>query len=665
MIAFDKKFDYKYPDGLNLNPNSDLHKKLLKALVDRIKRGYATTQNSREMWRKLDHLQTAYVPTDNYTVLDLDRDPKAPLNVVIPVSRANLDTIVAYCAGVFFGDPTGMYPLTAHSSKEAMVRAAKMDRLLHMQSQWFRHKKNHYTSIRDTHLYGLSVKMPVWAKHKRRDSAMAEVTDVLYQMLKGKVKANIGDTIRYFDDIVYHEGSELRNIDVYSLILDPNATLNDYEKAEFLGYWRRDNAMNLLRDEADPENRIFNAKYVHELTKSKSGQSQTQWTKESGRFDRISHTEDQEVPGHPGQETTSEVDIAYLFWNLIPREWKLSEEARPQMWAFAVAGDEVIIQAYPLDYDHGKIPMVMDGPQTCGYELLPISSLSATYGLHQFIDWKVRMHYWNASRVNNSMFVIDGSAVNADDFKRGGPRQIIRLLRPLYGDADIKRFIQQLQVQDHTNDYPAHVQALMQFNDYCLGTHAITQGDMSSMPERPTQWGLQAAQQAALSRLTKDCQLITEQSYYTLVEILCHNNVQFLENEVIVQIIGSQYEDRLREEYGLPPGYNDLTVEPWDLDMGSFEIQTINRMQKETDLTVMNQMMERMLSIPEVAYEAFGGMDVQRFFLNYMRRLGFENVHEFRKAGGQLPPMQAQVMPDEQVMAMEQSGQMIPAVAMP
>ena len=44
--------------------------------------------------------------------------------------------MVAYAAGVFFGDPTGMYPLTARSSKEAIVRAAKMDRLLNAQAQW-------------------------------------------------------------------------------------------------------------------------------------------------------------------------------------------------------------------------------------------------------------------------------------------------------------------------------------------------------------------------------------------------------------------------------------------------------------------------------------------------------------------------------------------------
>jgi hypothetical protein len=662
-MIFEKKHDYEYPKGINLDPNSETHKNLLQALNDRIRRGYRTGQTMRDSWRKLDHLQTAYVPPDAHTSLDMQRDPKAPVRVVVPVSRASLDTMVAYAAGVFFGDPTGMYPLTARSSKEAIVRAAKMDRLLNAQAQWFQHKLSHFTSLRDTFLYGVSAKAPVWRKHIRKEPVPTEVTDVLFTLIREEMpELKIGDVIRVLEERVYHEGSYIENIDVYSLILDPHAGLNRYQESEFIGYWKRSNAMLLLRDEADDEMRLFNCKYVYDLTKSDNARSTTaNWLQESGRHEMTDAGSSDMVPGSQESQTTNEVDIAYLFWRMIPSEWGIGDTDHPELWAFAVAGEQVIIQAYPLDYDHGMIPMVMDGPQTCGYDMLPVSSLAATYGLHQFIDWKVRMHYWNASRVHNSMFVIDGSMINSEDFRKGGPRQIIRLQRPLYGDGNIDKFIKQLQFHDMTNDYPNHVQALMQFSDYCVGTHAITQGDMSGMPERPTQWGLQAAQQAALSRLAKDCQVITEQSYYTLIRQMCHNNVQFLDNDMIVQILGSRYENQLREEIGLPPGVDDMVVSPWDLDMSSFEIEPLNRMQKETDMQAMSQMVDRMLSIPEVAMDAFGNMDVGRMFLSIIRKMGFENVHEFRKEGGQMPGMEAQILPDEQVMAMQQAGDIIPA----
>lgn len=116
-------------------------------------------------------------------------------------------------------------------------------------------------------------------------------------------------------------------------------------------------------------------------------------------------------------------------------------------------------------------------------------------------------------------------------------------------------------------------------------------------------------------------------------------------------------------ELGVPAGINDITVGPWDLDMGAFEIMPVSRLQKETDMSIMSQMMDRMLSIPEVALEAFGGMDVSRMFLAMIRKMGFANVHEFRREGGALPPVNPMVLPDEQVMAMEQAGNVMPAEA--
>lgn len=660
---FDEHHDYEYPDGVNLHPNSDTHKKLLSALNDRIKRGYNTMQSFREQCRKLDHLQTAYVPESTSSVLDLARDSKAPVSVVIPASRANLDIMTAYAGGVMMGDPTGMYNLAARGDKERMVRAAKMDRLLNMQALWFQHKLSHFTALRDTFLYGLSCRAPVWTKHKRREAMIEEVTEVLYELLKGEVDVDMGDLVRFLEERVYHEGNRIENIDVYAMIIDPYATLNKYQEAEFIGYWTRTHSMGLMRREPDPEERLFNCKYVRKLVESKSGTSTTQWLKESGRNDKIGDTGDT-VPGHEAQETTTEVDVAYLYWHLIPREWGLGDSNEPELYAFAVAADEVIIQCHSLDYDHGMLPLVMDGPQTCGYELTPVSSLAAAYGMHQFMDWKVRVHYWNASAVQNNMFVIDGSAVNADDFKRGGPGKLIRLLRPLFGTDTIDKFIKQLPVTDVTNDYMQHIQGMMDFNNHVLGTQDITAGDMSGMPERPTQWGLQNAQQNAFSRLQKDCEMITEQAWYTLIRQQAHNNVQFLEHEVIVDILGSRFEQQLRDEMGLPPSAHDITIDPWDLDMGSFEIQAMNRREEEANMQVISQTIERIFSVPEIAMDVFGGLDVQRMFLQFLRKNGFKNVHEFRKEGGELPPMQGQVMPDEQIMAEEQAGNLVPAGAM-
>ena len=67
----------------------------------------------------------------------------------------------------------------------------------------------------------------------------------------------------------------------------------------------------------------------------------------------------------------------------------------------------------------------------------------------------------------------------------------------------------------------------------------------------------------------------------------------------------------------------------------------------------MSTVIERMLSVPDIAMEVFATLDAPGMFLHAARNMGFENVHDFIKEGGNL---QAQVVPDEQAQAMAQAG---------
>ena len=77
---------------------------------------------------------------------------------------------------------------------------------------------------------------------------------------------------------------------------------------------------------------------------------------------------------------------------------------------------------------------------------------------------------------------------------------------------------------------------------------------------------------------------------------------------------------------------------------------------------VMQGLMERFLAIPEIAFEAFGGVDVSRMFMAMVRKMGFPNIYEYRRVtGNQMPAVNARVIPDEQVAAGQQAGNLVPA----
>lgn len=662
-MKIEKKYTYEYPNDLDLNPDSELHKKLLEAVQDRVRRGYNVGSDMRKIWRKLDHLQTAYVPTTSDSIFELSKNPKAPVDVVIPMSRACLDSFVSYMGGVFLTDPTGIYGLKSNGSKESLLRTAKMDRLMNTQAVWFQHTLKHFVGFRDAFLYGISAKVPVWTKHKRRESVVEQVSELLYELIRQEIPGiKPGDLIRYLEERVYHEGSAIHNVDPYALILDPNMSLNEYQDSEFLGYFRRTNAMNLLQQESDPEEKLFNCKYARDLAKT-NAHSTENWRTEHGRKDRETESEDYYNDSYgtqwndPNSHTTTEVDIAHLYWKLIPKEWDLGDSEYPELWEIAMAGNEIIVRCNCLDYDHGRFPIVLSGPTTCGYDIFPISGLAATYGMQQLMDWKVRAHWWNASKVANDMFVVDGSGVEIEDFRHPSPGKIIRLKRPLFGTSSIDQFIKQLHTVDVTANYIADINGVNDLLNRVLGTQDILAGNMSQMPERPTAAGLQSAHSGAFARMQMYAQIITDQEWYTLIEQMAHNNIQYMENDTVVSIVGSRFEQALRDELGISGDV--ISISPWDLSM-DFDIIPINRMQKDMDLSAMNMLMDRILAVPEIAMTAFGGVDVRRMLLTMVRKMGFADIHEYVQSGNALPPINAQVMPDEQIMQQEQAGNLMP-----
>jgi len=655
---YDRYYDYPY--DLDLRPTSELHKRLVDAVKDRARRGYQTVSDKRDTWRKLDHHQNAYVPANQQTIFEMKKDPKSAVNVVIPLSRAFLDIFVAYQGGQMLGDPSGPYALTARGDKERLVAAAKMDRLINTQSVWFRHALKHFINLRDQNLYGIGVMMPFWNKHKRKEPVIDEVSNILYEMIKDVVDVKPNDLIRYLETVIVHEGSEIENIDPYALIIDPNAKLNDYQKAEFMGYYHRTNAMQLLFDEEDPEQRLFNCRYARDLAEQSNGRTSETYLQQSGRFDTVDSPENEYYnEREPQADTTNEVDTAHLFWHTIPAKWGISGSEHPEWFQIDLSCDEVITRFQKIEYDHGHNPMLFSGPTTTGYDMFPVSGLEATHGMQEFVDWKVRSHWFNASKVQNDMFIADASAIEIDDLRNPGPGKIIRVKRPLLGTANIDQFVKQFKTMDVTQNYINDIAGMNELFNRVLGTHDILSGNMAQMPERPTAVGLSMAQGGASDRMRMYGQITTDQQWYTFVDMLCRNNLQFMEHPMVVSIVGSRFETQIRTELGIPEGVNTMNVDPWDLNM-DLDIMPLNRMQKEMNLTAMNMLADRMLQIPEISMEVFAGMDVRGFFLSLVRQMGFPDVHEYVKSKGQLPPVNPQVIPDEQLNREVEAGNLVP-----
>lgn len=655
------EFDYNYPldasgNEMNLHPKSELHKFIVQEVIDhRAQQSHTLTADAHESWRKIDHTLTAFLPSDEAEALEHQQDPRKPINPVIPMQFASLDMWLTYLHGVWCQDVIHRY--RGRGQRGAKIRAALMERIVHKQSQWFQESLRLQAMWRDAFSYGIGAVAPVWRKHKARRPMEAEVNEVIKELLPADLqrKIDVGDVVRYLEEQTLFEGSELRNIDPYKLLPDPNTSLNDFQRSEFWGYLRRTNVMDLLREEADPESRRFNGKYVRMYADKKLAKSKF-YTDASGRnavYDTEMYHGSSDI-----RHFENAVDEVHMFIDLIPAEWGLGDQEYPVKWMFTVAGDEIVTQAEPVDLDHGMWPGVICGPNTTGHDTLPISHLAVGYPAQQTADWFIRTMVANQRKLQNDMLVVNPHFINMQDVMRPGPGKIIRTKRTAYGQENIQNYIQQLAVQNTTENHMLQADGFFQFMNRVLGTTEVMQGDMSDMPERPTARGISVAQAGATSRTQRIAAVIGEQSMVPLGYQMGYNTLQFMSQHIEVSVLG-RYEQWLRRELNMGDNENDVTVSPDDLE-ASFEVEPLNVAQAVPDsLETMTEVLKTVMASEDAQAELMGTLSASGLFLAWARKAGFEDVHEFVKQGGG-QNVQPQVMGDEQIQQQQQAGNIVP-----
>ena len=58
------EFDYEYPDGLDLRPNSELHKFIVEEVMERVREACDMFHPYKKDWRRMDWTLTSYMPAD-------------------------------------------------------------------------------------------------------------------------------------------------------------------------------------------------------------------------------------------------------------------------------------------------------------------------------------------------------------------------------------------------------------------------------------------------------------------------------------------------------------------------------------------------------------------------------------------------------------------------
>lgn len=610
------RIDYAYPMGLDLQPDSQLHQKVLGKLLNRVRVAYEKMDSRRRSWREIDKTLTAYVRIDELERKVKEKDKRAPVSIVFPHSYSILETLTSFMDGLFLREPIFQYD---GNSPEDTIGAILMTKVVEAHCKRFKVGLALHTAFKDSIAYGVGACFPLWKQkwgYRTRSSYGMD-----------------GQLEKTSEPALLFEGNSLENVDPYQLLLDPNYGIQSIQDAEFVGFVRRTNYYNLLPE--DGKGAVFNVRYL----KGKDCTSRY-WGSQRDQNAQTTTVGDTSV--------LRPVDVVYLYINIIPKDWGLGDYEEPEKWLFAIAADKYIIQAQPLDLDHNMFPVAVCAPTFDGYSSAPLSRLELLGGMQELLDWLLNSHVANVRKTINDMIIYDPYMLNTADLTDPKPGKLVRARRAAWG-KDIRGSIQQLQINDVTRQHIADAQLTMGLMNQISGADDAMMGTLrQGGPERLSAAEFSGTQSQALGRLQSLAMIVGQQLIQDVGYMFAMHTQQMMQEDVWVNTVGA-WQDQLLAHYG-PQIQNDrMRVTPQDLNI-DFDI-AVNPEGQGQATQFWIQMFDTIAKTPEL-YQL---IDVGRVFRYVASQLGAKNVDNFLRA-----PIQPVGAPTADVMAQAQAGNMVP-----
>jgi hypothetical protein len=620
----DIKIKYRYPRKLNLRPGSDLHEQLRQALLSRALRSHEEMAKRHPAWQKMDQMLTAYVPPDEKEQALQDADSRKPISIVVPVCFATLDVLMTYMVAAYLDGPVFNYEGVG---PEDIQGTTALQTVVDYQTRKAKMAVQLHTMFRDTFVYGFGVTAPTWEvdyAFKTRDKA-DNINTMMGLFKKGVTRST--------ERVISYEGNKLVNIDPYRYLPDTNVPIQDVQRGEFVGWVRRESYTELLRREESDRGETFNVKYIEEAT---SGTSFLANDDSDRNKDGVG-----DPSGTVGGTFSNPVDVLYMYVDIVPSDYKIGTADYPEKWLFAIAADQVIISASPVNADHNMFPVAVAAPDFDGYSVSPISRLEMVYGLQHLVNFLFNSHVANVRKAVNDMFVVDPEMVNINDMKKPSAGKLIRLRRQAWGRG-VQNAVQQLDVNDITRSNVPEALTILGLSDQFSGSVDSLKGLLHG-GERRSATEFNAVFGSALSRLERLARMTGIQAFTDLGYMLASHTQQNMSQERYYRILGDSVKGAENKRQLITP--EDLNID-YDVFVNDGTIPNSG------DPQTWTQIFQAVAGDEELRQD----FDITAIFTHLAKISGAKNIGQFvnnREAN-------ATTLPDEEIADQVQRGNLVP-----
>ena len=184
---------------------------------------------------------------------------------------------------------------------------------------------------------------------------------------------------------------------------------------------------------------------------------------------------------------------------IIPAELGLGESKFPQKWLFTILNKDQIVQATPLELDHGMHPVCVAEPYSSGYGFGQLGIADYLGPIQDAMSWMLNARIANVREVLNTTFVVDPNAIEMQDFNQKGHGRIFRLKPGAIG-KDVRAALHQFVVSDVTHSHVQDMKLLQGIGDQIAAVNDNLRG-IRSQGGRKSATEVRISSESGASRL--------------------------------------------------------------------------------------------------------------------------------------------------------------------
>lgn len=500
-----------------LKPGSDLHLETIKKLDALYRFSSNAMGQFTPRWNWMEQKIQAYLALPDYkTAMDsLNNNngrPPEPVKVIVPYSYATIHAMATFLATVLLGRRP-IFPLMAVSGSSA-ENSRHMEQAVQSNIEYSKAYEVLWQFIWDSLIYSFGA------------------TRISWEERNGKSMRIVGGRRQVVTGLKY-AGNVLHSLDPYNAFPDPRVPMHKVSSDGDFMIWRSSQSKlkiyDMEKDGIFKHTRAACAKYSN----NSALQAELPAVADSQRRAKL---------GQGGLWTPASQDIVGFIpllegtIRLVPKDWKLGDEDRSELWKFAWTHNGQIVQAQPLGHIHEHHPVSITEPTSFGHDFGSLSMADFISPFQDILSWLVNSRIESVRTSINNQFIVDPGRVEMQDLRMPAVGKAIRLKQTAFG-TPVQDAIRQLQVHDVTQGHFADIQTMRTLADTITGVNDNMRG-IQTAGGRRSATEARMSMQAGASRLSQLAVRISSQGMMEIAEQMISNIQQMMPDEMWVQITG-------------------------------------------------------------------------------------------------------------------------------